>query len=652
MSTGSRAVLLAVAVCLLAAGIALVNAPAETIPWAPRGPLERHVGNPREALAGLVLALIASVLAVAVTGSNVPASASEWPAAPTTARDQRPRVYFYGALALAGAVVLAAWMSGGAYSYAQPLLLAAVLGLAALALRAADRRRRRPSGLHAIDLAVAAALGALTAWLHSRGSTHWIFAYIGDEMPFFDMARAIARGERSWNAFDVVGGVYDTHAFLDSAYQALVMNALRRFDVIGWRASLALLAGASTGLLYASGVVLRGRVLGLAAAAVLGSSHYLMAFSHIGYNNPHAVFYEVLAAFFLALAWRTGRWHHHWLAGVALALGLYTFLAAAALWIVAAVVLVAETFRRRSWRHRLAVAWTGLGFAATVAPALWVTTPARLTQVVTRNSIELTVAHHPDVAIGEVQWDNFVRSVLAFWGNDLITGHHVGGPLVDPVTAGLLVLGLVAALASLGGFAERLALAWLLGGLVLIGISHYEVTPSTSRLLIVLPAVALLGGLAVNRLSLLADRRRQAVAGVAFALVLWLVLPALNVHQLFVASPRKMEPRRATMVLKALEEHTSRDVIDVGLADGDVPWVLSAYPWWQGRYRLFSDEQLRRGEPLPLERRPVVFVDASSAELADTVAGRLPSGYQRVVDQDASGRYQVTLFVPAPTADR
>ena len=627
-----------------AGGLVLMNAPPETIPWAPRGPLERYVHNPAETCAGFALAIVAAAMFAWATR----APRQESPLVVAAVRAPAVgRARVFGAIAVVCAVGLALRLALGRYATGDLLLFVTGLAMATLALRSADRRQARSTGIRWIDIALGFVIAVVTAWVHSKGSTHWLFALIGDEIPFFEMARAIARGEREWNAFDVVGGVYETHAFLDSAYHATVMRGIGRMDVVGWRLSLALLAGASAALLYLAGVVLRGRPLGFAAAAVLGSSHYLMAFSHIGYNNSHAVFYNVLAALMLGLAWRTGRWHHHWLAGVALGLCLYTFLAAAAFWIVAAVVLVTEIVLRRSWRHRMAVAFAALGFAATVAPALWVTRPERLTRVLSKNSVELVVSHHPAAAAGGVQSENLIRSGLALWADEQITGHHLGGRLLDPVTGVLLILGLAAAAAAWRGFAERMALTWFAGGLILVAVSHYEPSPSTSRLLVVLPGVALLSGLAVDRLAVASGRARLAVGGVV-CVALVLALPTLNLHQLFVVSPRKMAPNRAVMVMKALQEHAPRAVVDVGTPDGNVPWMLQAYPWLEERYRSFSDGQWHAGEPLPIDGDPIVYVDPSSEPLVDVVPARLPAHYRRVEDRDPSGQYRVVLFVPAP----
>jgi len=241
--------------------------------------------------------------------------------------------------------------------------------------------------------------------------------------------------------------------------------------------------------------------------------------------------------------------------------------------------------------------------------------------------------------------------VLAFWSDELITGHHLGGSLVDPLTGALLILGLATALLGRRGYAERLALVWFIGGLVLVAVSHYEPGPSTSRLLIVIPAVALLCGLAVCRIvRAFEPTRRRLVAGVVVCFALGSVLPWLNLHQLLVVSPRKMIPSHVVMVMKALQEHAPHTVVEVGSRyDGEMDGVGSAYPWLKDRYRFLGEDELAEMMPGAGASRPVFFVDEESRHLLERLRARLPPDYRSVEDRDRSGQYRTHLFVPGAT---
>jgi hypothetical protein len=327
-----------------------------------------------------------------------------------------------------------------------------------------------------------------------------------------------------------------------------------------------------------------------------------------------------------------------------LGLCLYTFLAGILFWAVAAVVVLWEILRRRSPRHRLAVAFTLLAFALTVAPALWITTLDRLGHVGTKNTIALAAEHHPGTEPLDLRLETLLRSVLSFWSDDLITGHHLGVALVDPLTAALLVLGLVAACVQLSGWAERLAVVWLVVGMVLIAASHYEPTPSTSRMLTLMPAVALLAGVAVQRVATPLGARAAA----ASVLLLWLVLPPLNLHQLFVASPaRAMAAGRVVMVMKAMQEHAPRPIVDVGTEpDGDIEATLGAYPWLADRYRFLPhDDMPAEALQRAVDAGAVFFLDQGSRHLVEDLRSRLPPDFQEIDDVERARQYHTTGFV-------
>jgi hypothetical protein len=632
---------------LLAAGLALVHAPPGTLSWihGPWAEGHRDMPNPAETAAGVVLAFAAAALVVAVTPRR-PAAAS----APSNdvAREPvkpRPLVWALGGLTCASALALR--LADRVADIVDVALLAALLGLGALAVRGLDRRRRRPTGIRGADLGAAAVIAAGGTALHSIRLDHWLFAWIGDEIPFFEHARDVVAGA-AWNAFDIVGGVYATHSNLDTAYHAAVM-ALVGVDVIGWRLAVALLMGGAAAAVYLIGVVAGSRFVGWAAAAVLASSHYLMAFSHIGYNNSHAVFVNVLAALALTVAWRTGRWHHHWMAGAALGLCLYTFLAALVFWAIAAVVVLWEMLCRRSRRYLLAVAFTVLGFTVTLTPGLWVTTLDRLEHIGTKNTVALAAEHNPSRGPLELRLEMLMRSVFAFWSDDLARGHHVGGALVDPLTGALLVLGLVAACTRIRGWIERLALVWFVLGAALVAASSYDPWPSTSRLLTLMPAVALLGGVALQRVI----EPLGARAAIASVVLLWLILPCLNLHQLFVESPKWAAwTGRPVMVMKALQEHAPRPIVDVSTrSDPPTEAALFPQPWLMSRYRCVPyGEMTAETLQQAVDAGAVLFLDEPSQHLAEVLRPRLPPGFQQIEDVDRRGRYRTTLFVIRPVS--
>ena len=125
-------------------------------------------------------------------------------------------------------------------------------------------------------------------------------------------------------------GVYEKHPVADTAYQAMAMR-LFGADAWGWRFGEVLVLAAVAAMISLLGTLLFDRLVGVAAAVVVGDSHYLMAFTRIAYNNLHALFWSTLVILLIVLAWRTRRVIFTWFAGCAVGLCLYTF-SVALLW--------------------------------------------------------------------------------------------------------------------------------------------------------------------------------------------------------------------------------------------------------------------------------------------------------------------------------
>src|SRR5205823_480275 len=106
----------------------------------------------------------------------------------------------------------------------------------------------------------------------------------------------------------------------------------------------------------------------------------------------------------------------------------------------------------------------------------------------------------------------------------------VGGTLVDMLTGMLLIAGLVIALFRVHKRAERLALVWFGLGMVAIPISSYTQGVHLTRLLYLIPPVALLAGIAVSKLDRVLRASFRLPSGLAHGLVLVLLalVPPLN----------------------------------------------------------------------------------------------------------------------------
>jgi len=534
--------------------------------------------------------------------------------------------------------------------------------------------------LRFLDFAAAFGLAVVSAAVSAVDLTKWNFAWVGDEGSFFGAARDIVLGH-AWNFFEL-RGVYGTHPVLDSLYQALGMRLFGP-DVVGWRAGEILVLAMSTALIYLLGVALFGRLPAVTAAIVLGTNHYLLALSRIAYNNTHMLIYTILAVLMLALMWRSGRLVFLFGLGVALGFCLYTFMAALLIWPIMALLVVVVILGRFTWRAVLACAFALLGFCMVIIPMLLTTPPGEILQLAINNSR----AQLPPGDSTRIAMTNLAQSFIIFWDNVGLYHHFVGGPLVDVISGTLLLIGLVIALFRIGKWPERTVLLWFAIGLVLLAISSYDAHPQFTRVLFVLPAAALLAGLGLYGLAaplllmrrtkdeaqrleeashssfgqargrllalrpLALSRFRIAVTPL-FVCTLLVVVPLLNLYQLLVDSPAHVGANMPTMILKALQEHPDKLIVQVTpqgtRAKDDALIMIREYPDLVLRYRAVDAADLAAGRtPRVTDKLPIYLVDPEDRGIIDQVTRILSGAYRQTVDTDTAGVYWVWLFQPA-----
>lgn len=646
-SPGRYGLLFLVGLIITGAGTALVRGGVEA-PWLPeflrtlpRDYLERHDTLVAGGLIMLVGALLSGFAALRLRVlpdglGGLPLPVPRW------RRD--PLAFGAGLVGLGLFAFLCFRQAGHLYQHTDIALFFAALALVAFAVDRLDRPRRASTvRFGIIDALAAITVGALTALAGSIELARWDFSWIGDELAFFGKAAEIAQGG-GWNFFSL-SGVYETHPVLDSVLQASVMK-MAGVNVFGWRLSEVLLVAICAACVYLLGVALFGRLQGAVAGIIVGSSHYLMAFSRIGYNNVHAVFYSTLVMLMLALAWRTQRAVFVFLTGVAMGFCLYTFQSAVLTWPITAVILLLVFARRPSWSMVLAGVIMVAGFLMVVTPALLTTPLSHIIDVAVQNSRREDALTNP----GLVARAGLVDSVIILWWNGKWLNHFVSGPLFDFVSGSLLAAGLVAALLGIQRRAERLVVLWFLIGLVLIGISNYVVAPSITRLLYIVPPAALLGGLAAGALRSVLRVHLGVPTRAAVLLLLLLVvpLPFLNLYQLLVVGPSVLQANSQTLILRAIQENPQRVIVEVGpTGTAFVPEILQTQPWLLSRYRHTTLEDMESPAREGLaDKLPVYVVAVENDKESSEVAARLPANYKVVNWSDGINAAKLRLFVP------
>jgi hypothetical protein len=101
---------------------------------------------------------------------------------------------------------------------------------------------------------------------------------------------------------------------------------------------------------------------------MLASSHYLIAFRRIGYNNTHPLAFSFLAMLMLVFSWRTQRVVFVYATGVATGCCLYAFQVALLTWPTALVALIIIFLRRPRWQMALAGAAMWMWSSSAIVP--------------------------------------------------------------------------------------------------------------------------------------------------------------------------------------------------------------------------------------------------------------------------------------------
>lgn len=522
------------------------------------------------------------------------------------------------------------------------LLFVAAIAMFGVAVHRIDGGPSGPDlGFRRIDVVIFSVLAVLVFLANLVELTHWRYSFIGDEGAFFNRAKLLLDGVE-YSLFDLAG-VYGMHPILDSAYLACFLKVFGA-NIVSWRIAEIVVLVSCSFLVYALVLILFGRIPAVVAAVFVGTNHHLMAFARIGYNNLHCVFLALLVVLFLTLAWRTERTCFTFLTGAAMGSCIYTFSVAMFIWPVVALLVAIKFLRRPTLRELAAVALMIAAFALVVTPGLLTTPPQHL--------VDLAIDHgHREMALENpvgVARISLVRSFLVFWVNPQWFDHFIGGPILDPISGVLVLIGLALGLVCSKNGAARIGVAWFGIGLLLIAVAAYDITPFFTRLLLLIPACAIFAAMGAWALdaSLRGLRLRGKVATGA-VIGLTAIIPLLNLHQFHIASPKVLRINPETITVKALQERPGRVIIEVREKhDLTLIRVVNSYPSLRDHFVISGSDELElppvgmgRSGKLPFY---LVRVEAE----ARLLLARLPERYSIETDIGPHGYPQIWILTP------
>ena len=427
-------------------------------------------------------------------------------------------------------------------------------------------------------------------------------------------------------------------------------------------------SGVLEGLGILVGVYLLGRQLihpraGLAAAALLTISYTHIHFSRTSeYIDP--VFFMVYAVFFLVLGVQRGRGWAFVLSGLATAFSLQMYYSGR---ITLFVVASAGLYLLIARRDLLAARWQGgllwlVALLAGLGPMLivflrdWEGFVSRSREVFLFTPAVLEHLRHKYQvdSLGGILWEQAKRTALVFHVYvDTSTQFGLQRPLVDRAFAALLALGVGYALAHLRRFGHYLLLAWL-GLILLLGLFLTNNAPFWPRLLGLLPAAALLAGLAIERLYTPAVdwAGQRGLAWVRPALIVLLVAGFLvtGIHNWTTYVESKgdwaMTRTRIGRLLAAEPPQTSAYVVSNPYGYGDREFEFLAPGRLAGQ---LTEDQVRSGAvPVSSTGPTLIVLTPNHAALLDVLRLRFPEGTASAQPDNDPGSLGFYVFtIPA-----
>jgi 4-amino-4-deoxy-L-arabinose transferase-like glycosyltransferase len=385
-------------------------------------------------------------------------------------------------------------------------------------------------------------------------------------------------------------------------------------------------------LVYAIGRRCWGPVAGLSAAWLLAFSHLHIHFSRIGLNNIDSTLAMLLFLLLLTRI-RSQRVTLFALSGLVVGLAQYLYYGSRAIPLVAIAILFFCWKKKMADYRQLAAFALGTVIAAAPLGAFYMTRSVTFfsrSQAVFVLS-EVNVKHtlqSEEASLPEDAWPLLKEQVernLGFFvrDGDRSNFYSLSVPGFDALTSVFFWLGLGLALTRFRRYHEFSLLSWF-SLMVLIGGILTRDSPNAPRLLVVSPAVALLGGLFIQHGVRLLAAYPQKIKTLSL-IVVFMLIGLLNVKIYFFDSIQDFPPRSLRSDLIAREIRSAGEEYEVLLMGQ--PHLYANY----GTIHFLAGEKVQDLEnpeaiPQPREKALLFIALPNHAETLQEIKQRLPGG--------------------------
>lgn len=403
------------------------------------------------------------------------------------------------------------------------------------------------------DFSFLLALSCAFFFLVMSDATSWYYSSIGDEYAFFSFAQKIITGETPVSIFSnpqalnffSQKGVYDVVPIAGSVYQSAVM-AIAGMNHQGWILSSVLIVILSLWFFYFLVKDRYGKRVAAYAAVFFITSHYLWAFTHLGYWNIHVLLMPLAAFFFFQRGILKKKWYLFLIAGIFAGLGFYTYFTAR---IALPFLLLWSMYEHRFFKQNFFFFIIFcIGVAVLLVPYIAANQEAVIGQMIERSAVGSTeLVGHNRFLLGA---SNITHSFLGFFKNSQ-TSHFVSGSLVDPLTGIFFAAGLIL---FLFGWKKHggVLIFFFLSLIAIAGFSPYLYTPIT-RLFFLLPFVACLAGYSLEKLRLYTEKKYPHIRLSLIPIAILALVLLLNLYRFYIYTPKQMDLTPEALTLQQLQ---------------------------------------------------------------------------------------------------
>lgn len=275
--------------------------------------------------------------------------------------------------------------------------------------------------------------------IFSHDILSWRWGFIGDEFPFYLMAREIFHRATSDNLLSPLG-VYSTHPMLGSFWQSLPMHFFGD-SVYAWRVSNVYFCALAAPPLYLLVKHLYQRKIAVLCCAFYCTSHFVFVFSKIGSQNTQVLFFLTWILFCTAYSTARGSIFFTTLTAAGVGLSFFSF-GTARLFSLFIPIWYFIATPGLPWKEK--IGRVGLISACSFLIALPTFTSSYALNIqIAHTAIGHEIYHTTAEKIGYV-----LKAIpISFFQflNSKVASHWIFGPHVDAIVGALAVLGMVCA---------------------------------------------------------------------------------------------------------------------------------------------------------------------------------------------------------------